>query len=130
MKYEHRIDFKKNSKGAYPAARLNGWIDDICSHMTPLGNRYKRLIYRFIFPDNYCYVGLTHNPNQRKIAHMTLTNSSVYLHMIETGLQPSYEKLTDYIDIEQAKEQEEYWKIKSEEQGYSILNKSKTGATR
>jgi len=128
LKYDHRIDFKRNSKGAYPAACLNGWLDEICSHMVPLGNKYKRLIYRFIFPDNFCYIGLTHNPNKRKISHVTSTNSSVYRHTIETGLKPTYEELTDYMEIEQAKEQEEYWKIKSEEQGYFILNKSKTGA--
>ena len=38
LKYNHKIDFKKNSKGAYPASLSNGWISEICSHMTPLGN--------------------------------------------------------------------------------------------
>lgn len=127
LKYEHRIDFKLNSKGAYPAACLNGWLDEICSHMIPLGNKYKRKIYRYVFPDNYCYVGLTHNPIKRKKAHLT-TNSSVYNHIIETGLEPRYEELTGYIDIDDAKKQEEYWKVKSEEEGFTILNKAKTGA--
>lgn len=127
LKYEHRIDFKKNTRGAYHSARINKWLDDICSHMTPLGNKYKRLIYRYIFPDNYCYVGLTHNPIKRKKAHLAI-NSAVYNHMIESGLEPKYEELTDYLDLEEAKQSEEFWKIKSEEEGFIILNKAKTGA--
>lgn len=104
-----------------------GWMDEICSHMIPLGNKFKRKIYRFIFFDNYCYVGLTHNPIERKKAHLT-TGSSVYIHMIETGIEPKYEELTDFLDIDDAKKQEEFWKLKSEEEGYLILNKAKTGA--
>jgi hypothetical protein len=128
LKYMYRIDFKKNSKGAYPASRINGWLDEICSHMIPKGNKFKRLIYRFIFSDNYCYVGLTYDPERRRKDHLTKFNSSVYLHIIQTGLNPIFEKLTEYLDIENAKIQEEYWKLKSEEQGYFILNKYKTGA--
>jgi hypothetical protein len=33
LKYNHKIDFKKNSKGAYPSALKNGWLNEICSHM-------------------------------------------------------------------------------------------------
>ena len=128
LKYNHRIDFKNNSKGAYSSARLNCWLDEICFHMIPLGNKYKRLIYRFIFTDNYCYVGLTYNPKKRRKSHLTKTNSGVYNHILETGLEPKYEELTDYLDIDEAKLQEEFWKLKSEEQGYLILNKNKTGA--
>lgn len=128
LKYIHKIDFKNNSRGAYHSARTNGWLEEICYHMIPLGNKFKRKIYRFIFPDNYCYVGLTYNINRRKKEHLTKINSSVYLHMIENGTEPKYEELTDYLDIDEAKKQEEYWKIKSEEQGYLILNKYKTGA--
>lgn len=37
LKYSCRSDFKKNSY-AYTSARLNGWLDEICSHM-----EYKQL---------------------------------------------------------------------------------------
>ena len=33
MKYNKRNDFKKKSNSAYNSARLNGWLEDICSHM-------------------------------------------------------------------------------------------------
>ena len=128
LKYNSKIDFKKNSKGAYPSALKNNWIDEICSHMIPKGNKYKRLIYRFIFPDNYCYIGLTCDFERRKKDHFKNFDSPVFNHMKKTNLIPICEKLTEYIDVYESKYQEEYWKIKSEEQGYSILNISKTGA--
>ena len=128
LKYNHKIDFKKNSKGAYPASLSNGWISEICSHMEPLGNKYKRMIYRFIFPDNYFYVGLTCNSNRRKNEHLKKSNSVVYNHIQEKKMIPLYEELTDYLEVDDAQIQEEYWKNKSEEQGYICLNSAKTGA--
>lgn len=32
-KYSRRIDFRKNGKGAYNAAYVNGWLEDVCFHM-------------------------------------------------------------------------------------------------
>lgn len=34
LKYKTRSDFNKHSKSAYLACYLNGWLDDVCSHMT------------------------------------------------------------------------------------------------
>jgi predicted GIY-YIG superfamily endonuclease len=36
LKYNHRNDFRKGSRGAYELARRNKWLDDICNHMTPI----------------------------------------------------------------------------------------------
>lgn len=33
LKYKTRMEFCKNSGGAYVAATRNGWLDEICSHM-------------------------------------------------------------------------------------------------
>ena len=33
LKYNKKEDFNENSRGAYSAARLNGWLNQICSHM-------------------------------------------------------------------------------------------------
>ena len=127
LKYNHRKDFKKKSYGAYQAACRNKWIDEVCSHMITLGNEYNRLIYRVVFPNNVCYVGLTSNLNRRISEHFN-KNSVVYSYMEETKLKPIIiEKLTDYIFVDDAKIQEEYWKCKSEEDGYKCLNTAKTG---
>ena len=32
-KYSKRNDFRKKGKGAYNAAYVNGWLEDVCSHM-------------------------------------------------------------------------------------------------
>lgn len=37
LKFDKKTDFRKNSKGAYSAARLNGWLDEICAHMIKFG---------------------------------------------------------------------------------------------
>lgn len=42
LKYQYRNDFQKNSLGAYDAARRNGWLDEICSHMTILYHKYSK----------------------------------------------------------------------------------------
>lgn len=33
LKYDHRTKFQSGSAGAYKKAYMNGWLDDICSHM-------------------------------------------------------------------------------------------------
>lgn len=33
LKYKTRNEFKKNNKSAYEASRINGWLNEICSHM-------------------------------------------------------------------------------------------------
>lgn len=38
LKYNKRINFRKHSSGAYSAARLNGWLNQICSHMIRFSN--------------------------------------------------------------------------------------------
>ncbi len=126
--YEYRIDFKKNSRGAYDSARVNGWLDEICFHMKPKGNKFKRLIYSFVFSDNYVYVGLTGNPEIRKWSHLNKSDSQVYKHISETGLDPIYKELTDYLPIDKSIKMENYWMNKMKDDGYVMLNINKTGA--
>ena len=126
LNYQYKKEFKKYSYGAYQAALRNKWNDDICSHMLPLGNEYKRMIYRIIFPNNVCYVGLTSNFNRRIFEHLNI-KGVVYSYIIKTKMTPIIEKLTDYINVDDAKFLEEYWKNKSEKDGYSCLNTAKTG---
>jgi predicted GIY-YIG superfamily endonuclease len=93
--------------------------------MIPLGNEYKRMIYRIIFPNNVCYVGLTNDINRRKNEHF---NKGVVFNYINTSnLIPIVETLTDYIHVDDAIILEEYWKLKSEDAGYVCLNSAKTG---
>lgn len=127
LKYVHRVDFLRYSYGAYQAAHRNKWFEEISSHMIHIGNEYNRLIYRIIFPNNVCYVGLTSNFERRMSEHFT-KKGTVYSYIEKTNLTPiNIEKMTDYIPIDDAKKQEEYWKCKSETDGYICLNIAKTG---
>jgi hypothetical protein len=42
MQYTKRTDFDKYSSGAYRAARMNGWIEEVCSHMQAVQERWTK----------------------------------------------------------------------------------------
>jgi len=60
-KHQTISSFAKYSSHGYNVARINGWLDDICSHMKRKGNHYNRCIYSCEFSDKSVYVGLTYN---------------------------------------------------------------------
>ena len=126
--YNNRREFSKKNHYVYKISCRNGWIDDICKHMEIRGNITKRMIYSYIFPDNYIYVGLTYDIDVRNAQHMSnIRLTTVGKHRIKTGLIPTLIKHTDYIPIEEAKLKEgnvlNFYKNK----GYLILNISRTG---
>jgi hypothetical protein len=41
LKYDTRLNFQRNSMGAYGMARKRGWLDEICSHMRIILKKYK-----------------------------------------------------------------------------------------
>ena len=53
LKYKSRNDFRKGvgSNWAYRISLKNNWMNDICMHMSVIGNLYKRCIYSFEFSD-------------------------------------------------------------------------------
>lgn len=125
--YISKIDFINNNHKAYNAARRHGWLDECTKHMTPLGSKFKRLIYAFEFPDKSAYIGLTYNSQKRKYRHMNDNDSQVYKHMNNTKLTPNFIVLTDYININQAIIFEAEFLEKYKMKGWKILNVSKTG---
>jgi hypothetical protein len=127
-KYKTRSEFQKGSNVAYQLAKKRGILDDVCSHMEKVGSKYKRLIYSYEFPDNSVYVGLTYNLNKRDLSHMKRETSSVYQHMIKTGLKPIRKTLTEFLDRDEASEVEGKLTEKYRQEGWNILNKTKTGA--
>ena len=100
-------------------------MDEICSHMKSLGNKYNRCIYAFEFPDNSVYIGLTYNINIRKNSHYSRNNSQVYKHIHENNLQPELKQLTDYIDKDLASKKEGEFVEQYRNSGWNILNKVK-----
>lgn len=94
------------------------------------GSLYKRLIYSFEFPDKSVYVGLTLNSTTRKNEHLNpkrSKKSSVYKYIIESGLQPKFNELTEYIDSDFASKKEGEFVERYRNDGWKILNRMKTG---
>lgn len=128
LKYKLRSVFKKNSGGAYNASKKNGWLEEVCSHMSVVGNKFKRLVYVYEFSDKSVYVGLTYNVDERDSKHKRDVRSAVFKHVEKTGTNPVL-TYSDYMDVNQAKSLEGE-KIKEYKNlGYNILNKAEAGAT-
>lgn len=127
--YNSRSEFSKGSPRAYIVARSKGWLDDICSHMVPKGNRFKRKIYVFTFSDGYAYVGLAQDPADRYRSHVSgNARSSVYEHIKETDATYEFSILTDWLHKDIAGKVEEEYRQKYVDDGWKMLNKVKCGA--
>jgi len=126
-KYKLRSVFKAKSGGAYNASIKNGWLKEICSHMSISGNKFRRLVYVYEFENKVVYVGLTYNIEERDKKHKRHNKSGVFKYMNKTGLKPKL-SYSDYIDVELAKKLEgekiEYYK----NAGYNVLNIAEAGA--
>ena len=131
LQCRYRSEFAKKFKGEYFAALRNGWLDEICGHMIVVGNHYKRCIYAYEFPNidgkHYVYVGLTDHIPQRDLVHGR--KGAVYSFCKNHNLErPKPIQLTDYIDKEEAKEQEGIQLTKYVSKGWIPLNRVKTGS--
>ena len=130
LKCQYRSEFAKKYKGEYFAALRNGWLEEICSHMVVLGNHYKRCIYAYEFPNiddnNYVYVGLTDHLQQRDLVHGRKGAVFTFCknHNIE---RPEPIQLTEYIDKQEAKEQEGIQLSIYISKGWLPINRVKTG---
>lgn len=132
-KYKTRSEWKRNSMNCYSASRRNGWYDQCVEHMVSLGNRKKRMVYCYIFPDKNVYVGLTGNENKRKTDHLVGDSgekliSPVLKHINETNLIPQYIKISDYILETEARKIEILTIEQYKDNGYNLLNKVKGGS--
>lgn len=132
LKYKHRSDIQKNNPALYKAIRRNKWIDELCSFMTPIGDRLNRCIYVATFADNSIYIGLTYNYDERIREHLNTNkkrnNSAILEHYNKTDLLPTFTKITNYINSTEASLLEEKLKNEYKDKGFKILNKVKCGA--
>lgn len=126
-KYTYKKDFIKNSGGAYRATLRNNWIDDVCSHMIPLGNKYFRCIYTYVFSDKSVYVGLTYNPKKRNKYHLTNSESIVFQHSKKHKLNPIFKIESKYVNILKASILEKQFVKKYKSIGYNVLNRKLAG---
>lgn len=102
LKFDNKQDFKKYNLGAYGSAIRNGWYEDVSKHMVPQGNLIRRYIYQVTFPDGAIYIGLTFNFKKRINQHLSSEKSSVYQYKTETGLEPTFEIISELLPKEEA----------------------------
>lgn len=126
LKYNGRAEFKKKSGGAYNASIKNGWLDELCEKMFYVGNRFKRCVYIYEFCDKSVYVGLTYNIEERDRKHKRAKDSMVFRYIQKTGFIPKLTH-TDYMEVDDAKLKEGVIVENFRNNGYKILNVSKTG---
>lgn len=126
------IKSRKEFSEKYPQAaawtKANGYWDEITKDWDYLGSLKFRGVYGWEFDDNFVYIGLTDNFDRRTKEHLSIEGSSqVSKHINETGLEPKFIKLSDYLPVKEAQLLEE---CKIEEyriNGWFILNKAKAG---
>ena len=123
LDYITRMEFKHGDLAAYQAARDNGWLNDVCSHMIPKGNWFKRKVYVFTFSDGYAYVGLTQDPTHRLYQHTFKEHRSpVFKHIEETDATYDFKLLTDWIDMDKVGKVEDWYIKKYKTDGWEMLN--------
>lgn len=128
LRYETRTDFFNGARHEYCTAQRHGWLDEICAHMVPKANWYKRKIYVFTFSDGYAYVGLTHDPERRRIEHLCENYSAVFKHVKDTGASYEFEVLTDWLSITDAGKIEDEYIQRYADEGWKMLNQKKGGS--
>ena len=128
--YEHIKDLRAANNKIAIAIQKYGIADKAYAHMKQLGDDKHKLIYAFEFADHSVYVGLTYNLALRQHRHLHGTNrySAVREHIENTGLQPTLKQLTELLDVEEAARMEGEWVEKYRSEGWTILNKAKTGS--
>ena len=79
LKYNHRNEFRKMKVGAYNSARLNGWLNDICSHMKV--DKSKRAWseddINFLIENKY--LGLKYCSDKLNKTYISVKNKSAHL---------------------------------------------------
>lgn len=126
IKYTHRREFQLSCGSAYNKALINNWLDEICSHMKPIGDKYKRCIYIFKFTNTKtCYIGLTCNLLKRKSNH--LVKGPVFEYIKNTNEIYELIQLTNYIDANIAQGLEGEYVNEYKNNDWNILNSIKTG---
>ncbi len=127
LKCESRSEFHDRFISAYNKGRKSGWGEELCSHMKPMGNLRKRLVYSYEFSNNYAYVGITCNEKKRDRDHRNGV-SPIHDHIDKYNLIPTKKILSDgYVEVSIAQHLENYWWNEYIKNGWNILNKKKTG---
>lgn len=125
LKYKHRSDFQKGDRNLYAIAAKRKILEEVCSHMTPKGSRYKRGIYVFEFGNKSAYVGLTYNYDERYTEHMR-DNKMIISLTEEYGHE--FIMYNELLELEDAKAEERRVIQCYKNKRWKVLNIAKAGS--
>lgn len=128
LKCNSRSEFAKLNGWGYQFALKNGFLDEICLHMIPVGNIKKRCVYSYEFENNIVYVGLTHDIDKRWTKRLLDNKDVVNIYIKKTNKLPIIKKLTEYIDSNDASKLEGVYLNNYISNGWTPLNRIKTGS--
>lgn len=135
-KYEKSSDFYRYCSSAAKYATENGWMDEYCEKYFKKEIRYQsfdkriHLIYAYEFKDaNMVYIGRTNNINRRDHSHRKATRGdSLTAFSLSTGIdipEPIIKECS--LTAEESLIREDYWLNTYKNDGWGIINVSKTG---
>lgn len=127
LKYETKVEMFRKCHHMYVRIKDRGLDVKAFAHMKVLGDRKKRMIYAYEFPDHSVYVGLTYNYDKRDQEHQAKENSAVRRHVKQTGLTPIHKPLTEYLPVKEAQRMEGEYVEHYRSLGWTILNVKPTG---
>lgn len=144
--FKNKRELMKNSYGCYKAASKNGWLKELSEKyfkenviLRHDSNERINCVYSYeynINDKNYVYIGRTNCLKKRDKAHRngythrnkTKTFDIVYTFAKENNLQiPEVKVLKDNLTIEESQYYEDFYRNEYLENGWSVLNKAKTG---
>lgn len=126
-KYQTVPEFRKNDYPAYQAAYYRGILGELIKDLERGGNKFKKIIYVYEFPDKTAYVGLTYNIKQRNADHLTNPYSQVFKYQQETRQKPELKTLSTFVPWDEASRLETEFEQKYRKDGWKLLNVAKTG---
>ena len=134
QKYTRMVDFAKGiDKKYYYCAYRHGWLDDICKHMEPRADIFRRDIYVYDIlyqGKKYAYVGLTYNVEHRHKQHLRDSRDAIFKFKHKTGCEIPYpEILYRNLDVDSASKKEDEMIQEYKSHGYIMLNRIKGGST-
>lgn len=132
-KYSSRTDFYKGNQFVYYIAIKNGWINDLIPLKQNITERI-RCVYSYEFKEfNVAYVGITIDKKRRHLQHKGVSttgkSASAVLKFISTHKMeiPNPIYWFDNCTIAEAQKLENDIVRHYSEQGWTLLNKAKTG---
>lgn len=130
-KSSSRMEFYKNSHGAYTVAKKNGWLNEMFwLNRKDIYKDQVDVVYKYHFVnENAIYIGRTIYPELRDKQHKTRENDTVYKFSKENNIEiPKMEILEEGLTVLKGAKRENYWAEYYKNKGFTLINKQPCGS--